>query len=181
VQPVRLGFTLIEVIITLSVMILLAGLAVPTMTRYMDELPLKTTAKDLRGTFFGLRRDAMTSAEPVRFRIESKSNKYVVVRPSQKNATVTELDDKLTLQETNWTGAEQPVESISAEWLSGDPKAQEHASIGWSSGVTFLPNGGCDHDYEALLVTEDKRHIKIFVRALTGAMSMSEILREELE
>jgi Tfp pilus assembly protein FimT len=158
----------------MAILAVLVSLVWPSMSRYVVQIPLQQNAQDLRATFFNIRKEAMASADPVRFRIEPKSETYVIVREAKKEAAVTKLSDTFQMKETNWSTDDPVLEALPEEWLQGNSNMRDVSSIAWTPGVTFKPDGTCDHDYEVALVHKDKKmQIKIFIRGLTGAISMS--------
>lgn len=92
------GFTLLELLIALVIMIAIIGIAWPSVGRYLSEQPIKNSTEVVRRQLAGSRHKAMTTGLLYQFRYEPGGQNFVVlpyeldaqqVSSSGNNTTVT--------------------------------------------------------------------------------------------
>ncbi len=71
------GFTLVELLFTLSVAMILAGIAIPVSRAAIDELQTAAAARYVAGLLSNARMDALKRSRSIGFRFEPAGNDYV--------------------------------------------------------------------------------------------------------
>ena len=72
------GYTLVEMLIVVTIVTLALGLALPLMTRGLDRLATRAAANDVMSAFFVARAGAVAAARPTRVLLDSSGRVSVV-------------------------------------------------------------------------------------------------------
>lgn len=178
----RRGYTLIELMLVLAVLVVLTSLVWPPLSRMYGHHQLKRAAEDVRAHAADARLRSVHAGRDYQFRFEPGGRNYVVV-PDETSATVTSetsdsFADKLPegLQFNAVTETGLLTESLSGESFAGLPGAHELEEVAWSPPTVFYADGAAT-DAAFDIVEEDGRYIRIAVRGLTGAVTASGIQR----
>lgn len=181
------GFTLLELILTLGVLVALAVIFWPTVLNWQEKDKLSRAVDDLRALLTGLRLRAMQDGRAVQFLIEPGSPNYQVVA-AFADATATNVaaptpgqyDEKpkrLEFDAADILGAHSLEEGLQFlitqpddETLQGEPATQDRL------GVRFEPDGSAN-DFQWQLVDQDGFAVQFRVRALTGIVTVGEPYR----
>lgn len=188
------GFTFAELLLVLTLLLIVSSLVIPPVVRMMADQPLKTAAERARAQIANTRLKALDSSAAWQFRFEPGGTHYlwmpqerVVPAAGQTNTgsvtnasastpaspTIGELPKGVNfLSDIN--GTPLTVERLPQELVAGLPNAYQMAQIGWSSPLTFQPDGSAI-DSEVAVVDARNRQIRLTVRGFTGGVTVSTI------
>lgn len=173
------GFTLLEMLMVLGIIVLLAGLSWPALRGPLSNSRLRDAAKMVRVELAKTRLQAMESDAVLEFQYEAGGTKFRVgvLREAPVDPNTTEH-----------VSAAAPVEWVEFELPSGvafaapefaEVVSVETAPIGstddplWSSPVVFYPDGTTTNA-EFVLHNEHDTSVVISLRGLTGVSKISD-------
>jgi len=165
----RRGFTMLEVMLVMAVIIMLAAIAYPSIETMYGQSRLYAAADQIRARWNDARSQAIEEGRAYRFAIQN-DGRFRIAPDSQKywpNGTTApeEPDDpdtpELEIIETLPEGVHF------AEGLGGEPGDGE-----WQTVVRFLPNGTASLDVEVTFQMGSTRPLHLRLRGLTGAVSI---------
>ncbi|MGH7200286.1 MAG: prepilin-type N-terminal cleavage/methylation domain-containing protein [Planctomycetaceae bacterium] len=207
-SALRRGFTLLEMLLVLAVLVLIAAIAWPSMQNIYRDLQLKESVGEVRTELASTRLHAVESGLAYQFRYEPDGRRYVVVpferepQPSAAGGGSTTMSSPgqplphvagelpeglrfraavsgLSATEQMIARGQQVSEPVAVEWLAGLPNAAELAGVQWSPPIVFYPDGTADD--AAFEVVDEKRQLMVIaVRGLTGSVSTSDVTQERL-
>lgn len=170
----RAGFTLLEVLLVLALIVMLTAIAIPSLETWYSDGKLTAGADHLRARFAEARSHAIEDNRAYRFAVMPGQGEYRLAP-----------DDPEFWGDAPAAGAENTTDD------SGPPLVVEDRipsgirfslgqgvstssanSAGWVPILTFLPTGSCDADVAIRLELEGCRPLEISVRALTGAVTV---------
>ncbi len=171
-RPARPGFTLLEILLVMAILVALAAIAFPTMSAMYGDIRVKAGADDVRGAWTECRAYAIDEGRPYRFAVQPNTGKFRLAPHSDEF----------------WGGGSGPA-SMGSEDAALPPHISEGelpkditfdvpdgfgetTPDGWSSIAVFLPDGSAEADREVTLKADDVRPVVIRVRAMTGAISV---------
>lgn len=167
-MPRRSGFTLLELTLVLVLIVILAAMAYPSMEAMYVDAKLRAGADHLRARFAEARARAIDEGRAYRFAVKPNTSDYRLAPDSpefwgegqglQEEASVQplEIEDKVTGD---------------ILFQFGDNAALYESPNGWTTLVTFNPDGSCNEDRIIRLEYEDARPVELEIRALTGSVS----------
>lgn len=136
----RRGFTLLEVILVLAILVLLSSLALPSLSRIQNDGKLDGSADAVRSAWTEARSHAVEEGQMYRFAIAADSGKFRVAP---------DRDDY-------WTGDAPPADDANPATvyednlpqgirftMSPDSSSPTADSGGWTRVATFLTDGTC--------------------------------------
>lgn len=167
----REGFTLMELMMVLALLVLLAAMAYPSIDAMYSDVRLKAGADHLRGRFAEARTRAIEEGQPYRFAVIPGEGNY---RLAPDNSDYWGDAGGSGAQGAQPEGAqgtviEEVVPSNIRFQLGGAGVASDG---GWVALLTFNPDGSCSEDKVIRLDLEGTRPIEIRVRALTGTVTI---------
>ena len=188
----RGGFTLLEMVLALTVIVAIAAITVPVVQRAYDDYDIKEAAEQMRVQLGRARIEAIDSGLTYQFRFEPGGRRYVLLPYEQEFAPATGyaatgnsstamlFKDSGSLAEGLAFYSLDPefsgVETVPQDLFEGLPDAQLLAGISWSLPLLFFPDGTAQHG--GLLLTDQKGHsIPIGIRSLTGSPVIGPIER----
>jgi prepilin-type N-terminal cleavage/methylation domain-containing protein len=190
-HPDRAGFTLLEIVLVLAVLLVLAAVTYPAFERVYVDLNLRQSADAVSNKLAGTRLRALDSGLTFGFRYEPYGRRYVCVPliASGPEANETEGDSgpiagafQGELAEgTMFRGADdapESVETLSEDQLSGLPDADSLLRVQWSAPIRFFPDGTAEQS-QFELIDEERQFLKLSVRDLTAAVSVGKVEREK--
>lgn len=169
----RSGYTLLELLAVIAILITLGGLIAPTFTSLAGDTKVKAGADLIRGRIADAKAAAMKEGRAYRVAI-SQDGTRVRVSPDEvayalAPVTEEEEDDMGPLVVED----DLPTNVTVVPQLSDESQAVVDQS-GWIRVLTVLPDGTCREDIAILEVREPGTHSMVVrVRGLTGASSVS--------
>lgn len=201
------GFTLLEVVIVLSIMVVLASLSWPAMLRYVRERAIREQAHVVRIELAGARIRAIDTGLVYQFRYEPGGRRFIVLphdRPDigsgdgaadAGNAAVARAVSSgvevvsgqlaepcrfaVPTARNVVTHADQAVvtEKLPEEWLALVPDSNSLRETSWAPAICFYADGVCD-DAKLSVTDSDDRRVDVHVRGLTGSVTTGRVEQE---
>lgn len=200
----RKAFTLVEILLVLGVLVVFAGMTVPSVMRMFSEQKITGSAERVREAIASARFRAIESGIIYQFCCEANGTRYVVVpfEPDHVNANggqggpvtllsraagslpkglvfsstmMKSLSNSSAANSTTSPAMGSPSHKLPPGSLDGLPKASDLAGANWSMPVLFHPEGSANADMEITISDPKSQHIKLHVRAFTGAVSMDRL------
>ncbi|MFG0335103.1 MAG: hypothetical protein ACF8TS_17230 [Maioricimonas sp. JB049] len=203
-SPLRAGFTLFELVLVLAALVVVLGISVPVMTRFVAEQTLRDDVESVRNELARTRHKAIDAGLVYQFRFEPVGQKYVVLPYDRvEMASETSADGQAMvnavasgmvrvysgeLSSTNRFAAEPdsqalsetgvlPTEQLPDEWLVLLPDGSSLKQTAWSLPILFYPDGTAE-DATFRIVDDEDRYQTISLRGLTGSVSVLPVERE---
>ena len=189
------GYTLIELLLAMAVLVVMAGIAWPVMQGQFQRYLLKNEVEKVRAKLAGTRIRAIDSGLIYQFLYEPGGRNFIVV-PFEGVETEAEqvdagegglyriagsLSENVTFEtpEDASTTSEDlsDLGVISDDFLMGLPGSLELSSVSWSQPILFYPDGTAVSAAFNVVDTK-KQFVRISVRELTGAVSVNAIRQE---
>ena len=186
----RAGFTFVELLLVLALLLIATGLVFPAVLRLMADQPLKEAAERARSQLAAVRLKALDDGVAWQFRFEPGGRHYLWMpqepatapagsaNPAATTVTATadansgpqssELPQKV-LFAADVNGTPFNVEHLPPEMLAGLPDAYALGQVSWSSPVVFQPDGSTV-DVELAVIDARDRQMRLSVRGLTGGV-----------
>jgi prepilin-type N-terminal cleavage/methylation domain-containing protein len=162
------GFTLLELMLVMAIILVAAALTVPAIDAMLGDGKVKAARDVVRGKWADARGRAMREGRPYKFSIIENTGKYRV-EPEDATEPSDGDDDGFTYQDEG----ELPPGVL----FTKDPN-----SVGTASGagsdyevlLVYLPTGEARADVQVLFGKEGGRPIGLQLRAITGAVTMTD-------
>ena len=173
------GFTLIEVLLALAIIMTLAAVSWTPLLTSWSEHRLKAAAEDVRSVLAGTRIRSLESDTIWQFRYEPGGDKYVRIPYKQTGEESDTLDGQMSLvlpegltfsEEDRLTTATR--EPLSAKDLEGLPNSGELNGVSWSASILFFPDGSAT-TVSFQVIDEQAGERTVTLRDLTGGVSVS--------
>ncbi len=172
----RRGYTILEVMLVLAILVMLAAIAYPSIEAMYADLRLQAGADHLRGKLAQARAQAILDNRPYRFAVKPNTGDYRIAPD-----TPDQWDEAADPNQPRIQDDSAPAPLILEGTLPSDILFQFGAGSdpgsggGWSKVVTFQVDGSCDDDRAITLQKDDCRPIEISIRSLTGAVTAKTI------
>jgi len=188
----RGGFTLVEIILVLVILVTMGAVAWPVFSRSYESSKLKFAADKIMATLSKARVQAMTTGQTQAFRCKVNSREYAIEQVDDDSATLdanSTSDTSATLGQAASSavggvpGMSQLGEGYvfaACERVQDDRTAAAEAMItssnfDTSSAPVLFYSDGTSSDAQITIAYQNGRSITITVRALTGTTHMGEV------
>jgi type II secretory pathway pseudopilin PulG len=178
------AFTLFEMMISMSVIVLIAGIVWPILMQFFDESELLDSGRVVRDTLSTSRLAAIDMGVPYHFVYEPGGSHFLMipaggVEQAQEEGIqgsetfptrAGELSEGYTFQPSE--GDDAGTMQVDAGMMGAVPDASGFDGAAWSSPAVFFPDGtGIDYRFE--IRDEAGRYVTLSVRGLTGESKVS--------
>jgi prepilin-type N-terminal cleavage/methylation domain-containing protein len=186
--PRRNGFTILELMAVLAILVIIGAVAVPTISNYFSNTRQKATADILQGRIREARAKAMETGIWYRLAISSDKKKLRLAPDCQNFDSLTKGNPDApfaqVIEESFEEGVTAEVVSSDAsqssnavlQQESGTPESsssQQASSGSWTTVMTFGPEGICREGLVTVSVKEAKfLPITIQIRGIVGTSSI---------
>ena len=159
----RSGFTLLELMVVLVLLIILAAVALPSFSGLKGNADQRAAADQLRARIADARGLALQETVTYRLAINKDGTKIRVAPDTQDFAHVAVSDEATGAARAIETTLEKATVAMAADSETGAN------SDDWITLGTFLPNGTCREDSIVIEVNETNfPPIRILLRGVTG-------------
>jgi general secretion pathway protein H len=152
------GFTLLEIIITLTVITLVMAVAYPSLSRGTTTLSLRTTGRDILSILRYAREKAVTEQAGIRVLLDQDKQSVMLINDADNSTRTYSLPEKVKIQTVVVDGVEVD---------------------GGVSTVRFMPNGSSSA-VEILVKSTTGAAMKIVSDPITGVASIQSVFGEDL-
>ncbi|MFO0825803.1 MAG: prepilin-type N-terminal cleavage/methylation domain-containing protein [Gemmataceae bacterium] len=162
----RSGFTLLEMVAVLAVLLIIGAVAVPTMSGYFGNTKQRAAADIVQTRLSEARAKAMERGIPFRVAINTDKTR-IRVAPDSTDFSSSPADDPPSY-DSLVTEDKLDEATIELTQEEGDDRATD--SAGWLTVVTMRGDGSCKEARSAVIVVKQASFapIQIQVRGLTG-------------
>ena len=198
-RGIRGGFTLLEMVVVLMVIVAIISLTWPQLMRFAREQQLREWAGEVRTDLASARVKAIENGLVYQFRYEPGGRWFAVLpydRPDSGNATADSDVGKTRIEAARSGGApatlmqlpeelhfrfkdDQPTEELHPDWIKLLPTSEPLGRVAWSLPILFHLDGTADN--ATVYVENNLGHSQLLtLRGLTGAVTMGPIVKEAL-
>jgi prepilin-type N-terminal cleavage/methylation domain-containing protein len=167
----RPGYTLLEVMLVLTIMVVAASLGAVSLDRFGGDMKQNAAIDLVRARWAECRGQAIEEGRPYRFAIKIDEGRFRLAPDAPEfwgGSSSAAADDEaphggmrpLVVEEDLPEG----IRFASGSGLSAD-------SSGWATVVTFLPDATCAEDAEIVFECEGLQPAGLKIRGLTGSVS----------
>ncbi|WP_020475515.1 pilus assembly FimT family protein [Zavarzinella formosa] len=171
---VRSGYTLIEVLLVMAILVSFAAIAMPSISAMYGDIRVKAAADQVRGSWTECRAYSIDEGRPYRFAVQPNTGKFRIAPDSPESWGGSSGDSSASVSEDTALPSHTSEGELPKSIVFTVPDGLgETSADGWTTVVTFLPDGSCASDREITLSADDDTSpIVIRVRAMTGAVSV---------
>lgn len=200
----RGGFSLLELMLVLGILVAVAAISYPAVGRSLDNNRLRYSGDQIRAAWARARNKSMESGRTYVFRSETGSSSYMIEPWSQQDDL---LETDLVTQGGVVVG--ESVEDLSAVQLGPRPEVLPEgitfvstqtdedlraqlaaatasatansagaADAAWSSPIFFYPDGTCS-SAQVVLANSRERYVVVTIRGMTGVVATRGLLTAE--
>ncbi|TWT96950.1 hypothetical protein Pla108_27270 [Botrimarina colliarenosi] len=171
------GFTLVELMLVLSLVVVLAALAAPSLSGTLARVRLEAAAEAVRTAWADARLEAMRTGQPVVFQCRLGTGEYTLSKLTDATAALAGATDTAD-QEQLANDEHEDLGAITFTQLSvGDP-LDPLLDPSVAACVVFRPDGAAD-DAWAIVEAANGQRRQITLRGLTGAARIEEVAVSE--
>lgn len=185
VERCRSGYTLLEMLLVLTVMMIIASLAASPLMSSWQRHRLSEAAESVRSLAAGTRILALDNGEHWQFRFEPGGTRFVRV-PLKEVGDASQASGASQQQGVNGQlsgvlpegivfgedmNNSSSADNLSSSQLAGMPDSGELGQVKWSSAIVFFGDGTASQTMFTVEDSENGGLRQISVRDLTGAVS----------
>ena len=168
-MPARRGFTLVEVLVTMAILVILGGIAAPSLQSFMRDTPVKEAGDVLRTQVASARSHAIGQGRAYRLSVSEDGTRVRVTVDDETEIPGDDTAQPLYSEET----LPRTVTATPAAAPEGQTAGDDG---GWVRVATFLPDGTCREDSAEVDLAEPGCYtLRLTVRGLTGAASLTRV------
>ncbi|HUT95788.1 MAG TPA: prepilin-type N-terminal cleavage/methylation domain-containing protein [Thermoguttaceae bacterium] len=193
-RSTRRGYTLLELLIVVAVVLVVASLTLPALNRPFAKSKLRDSAKQLRVALSRARLEAIGSGAPQQFRYQPGAGVYEITARSTAEgggflpvALEGGVEEAPVAEDSTYPAAARYELPEGVRFF--DPSASEippdepdsipsESDESWSAPIVFYPNGRT-FNARLRLYGEYDYYVDVTLRGLTGASRIGEIQRLE--
>jgi prepilin-type N-terminal cleavage/methylation domain-containing protein len=177
----RRGYTLLEVVLTMAIMVMLAALGYPTLDSMYTGVKVEAASDAVRAAWAEAQAHAVNEGRAYRFAVVPGKGNYRVAPDSSdywKGNTPTPDDPDnapIVLENSLPKGIVFTTDGGPLPSDGGNDTALPNDGVGagqWSTTAVFLPDGTAQDDADITLRLHDARPITVHLRALTGVVTV---------
>lgn len=158
----RRGFTILEVVLVLAILLVMAALAYPSIEAMYGDLRLDAAADVVRARWADTRAAAIDQGRPYRFAVRPGTGAFRIAPDTTGYwADATDPDAEAD---------ELPIEQ--EDELPGGVTFEGAGGGDWERVVTFRPDGTGSDDVEIVFAAAGQRPLRLRLRAMTGAVAV---------
>jgi prepilin-type N-terminal cleavage/methylation domain-containing protein len=168
----RRGFTLLEVMLVMAIILIMACVAYPTLSAMYGDVRVKAAADQVRGSWTEARTRAIEDGRGYRFSVQPSTGKFRIAPDAPEfwdgsNGASGQSTDNYPAPLINEDELGSGITFNVPDSLPSDGQ--------WTTVAVFNPDGSCQNDVEiSLKEDDDSAPIVIKVRAMTGAISVKQ-------
>jgi prepilin-type N-terminal cleavage/methylation domain-containing protein len=176
------GFTLVEVLLTMTLLVILAAVFWSNLTTVEGSGRLEQVADDLRGLFVGLRVRAIEEGQTYQFTFQPGSTTFHVstltgtVAPIAESQSASTRTSRVDFDSQNRIGQHELHRTLHFASTSGSA-ASDAADSAAGSTVAFFPDGSMT-DAVVTVADQGGLAISITIRGLAGSVRMGPVERQ---
>lgn len=172
------GFTLVELLLVLSLVVMLAAMVAPSLTGTLGRVRLDAAAEAVRIAWVDARLEAMRSGEPVAFQCQLGTGRYTVSKLVDASIAGAVPDEGAGGSTTLADDEHEDLGAVTFVQLSAGNPLTAVVDPAVAACLVFHPDGATD-DAWAIVESADGRRRRITLRGLTGAARVQEVSASE--
>lgn len=189
------GFTLMEMLLVLSILVLAATMAFPALNRLYLEHKLQEAAQVVQSKLATARVHALDEGVPYQFLFELNGSRFLII-PEEPDAQATAGTGSgsaglVEVVQPRWKYTGNVEQGITFEaapstlgtghvdkaWLTGLADSDKLDDVVWATPISFYPDGTSSGG-EVQVADTCEEFIRLSIRALTGGVLVSPIERK---
>jgi len=168
VSPRRPAYTLLEVVLTLSVIVIVAAIALPSTLSMYSQHKLRAATDTVRAGWAGARSHAIDEGRPYRFAVQPNTGSFRIAPDDQSfwsgSPTIDNDHPALILEDALPTGIRFAMDGAGNSASGGSGQ--------WTTVAVFQSDGTAQDDVDIVFQMDDSRPLVLTLRAMTGTSSV---------
>jgi type II secretory pathway pseudopilin PulG len=175
----RRGYTLFEMIIVCTLMLIIAGLSIPSIESMYSDSKMQAAVDAVRGAWAGMRSHAISEGQPYRFSVSMNGSDFRAApdRPEYWGGgdppVPTDANNPPLVMQGSLPRGISFTTGDAVDPGPSDASAASTSGGSWSIVAVFLPDGTAQEDLEIVFRSRDAgaSPISLRLRALTGGVT----------
>ena len=166
IAPRRSGFTLLEIVLVMAIILILGSVIYPSLKGMYGDTRVRGAADQVCAAWAEARARSIDSGTPYRFAVMPASEKYRIAPDSQSS-----WDGSGSSGSSNNSDNGQELTGALPKGIKFklDSNATDSGS-GWKTVATFMPDGSCKDDVKVTIEGDDCKPLIVSIRGLTGVV-----------